>query len=167
MTQDNKKFEELIKKIQKAKQSGSLDLSLEEDLSIAIMNLISLEEHFFFTASKTGKPEYFDLLNEARNIRKSLLARMIKNSEGEVWCISKHLLAGSMRLIEVGTKYLSEGKKKDAEEVFGQAYNLYSLFWAVRLKLVDVKPFLREDAEKGKAWSFEDIVNKLVDCCEE
>src|SRR3989344_5536044 len=148
MTQDNKKFEELIKKIQKAKQSGSLDLSLEEDLSIAIMNLISLEEHFFFTASKTGKPEYFDLLNEARNIRKSLLARMIKNSEGEVWCISKHLLAGSMRLIEVGTKYLSEEKKKDAEEVFVQAYKLYSFFWAIRLKLTPIKPFLREDATK-------------------
>src|SRR3990167_8428839 len=108
---ENKKFEELIKKIQKAKQNGGLDLSLEEDLSIAIMNLVSLEEHFFFTASKTEKPEYFDLLNEVRSIRKSLLGRMIKNSEGQVWCISKHLLAGTMRLAEVGTKYLSEGKK--------------------------------------------------------
>ena len=164
---ENKKFEELIKKIQKAKQNGNLDLSLEEDLSIAIMNLISLEEHFFFTASKTKKTEYFDLLNEIRSIRKSLLGRMIKNSEGEVWCISKHLLAGTMRLIEVGMKYLSEEKKKDAEEVFVQAYKLYSFFWAIRLKLTPIKPFLREDATKGKPWSFEDIVNKLVDCCDE
>lgn len=166
MTQDNKKLEELIKKIQAAKQNGGLDLSLEEDLSIAIMNLVSLEEHFFFTASKTGKTEYFDTLNEVRSIRKSLLSRMIKNSEGEVWCISKHLLAGTMRLIEVGTKYLSEEKKKDAEEVFGQAYKLYSLFWAVRLKLVDVSG-LKKTEDLKKPWSFEDIVNKLVDCCDE
>jgi len=60
---DSEKFKQLIEKIQKAKQSGELDLSLEEDLSIAIMNLISLEEHFFFTAEKTEKREYLNLLN--------------------------------------------------------------------------------------------------------
>jgi len=50
---DNKKFEELLDKVQKMKKGNKIDLSLEEDLSIAIMNLISLEEHFFFTAMKS------------------------------------------------------------------------------------------------------------------
>lgn len=45
-------MKELIEKINKSKASSELDLSMEEDLSIAIMNLISLEEHFFFTAEK-------------------------------------------------------------------------------------------------------------------
>ena len=48
-------MEELIEKVNKLKATGELDLSMEEDLSIAIMNLISLEEHFFFTAKKRGK----------------------------------------------------------------------------------------------------------------
>ena len=30
------------------------DLSKQEDLSIALMNLISLEEHFYFSSMKTG-----------------------------------------------------------------------------------------------------------------
>ena len=35
--------QELIKKINELKSSGTVDLSMEEDLSIAIMNLVSLE----------------------------------------------------------------------------------------------------------------------------
>src|SRR4030042_6749220 len=98
MENQEQKINELLKKVNESKK-GKLDLSSDEDLSIAIMNLISIEEHFFFTGAKTGKPEYFDLLNQAREIRKDLLKRIIKDYEGEVWCISKHLLAASMRLM--------------------------------------------------------------------
>src|SRR4030043_558787 len=129
---DSKKIDEFINKVQKNKQN-ELDLSSDEDLSIAIMNLISIEEHFFFTGAKTGKPEYFDLLNTAREMRKELLKKIIKEYEGEVWCISKHLLAASMRLMEVGTKHLGQGDKKQAEDLFSTAYDLYSLFWGLNL----------------------------------
>ena len=88
-------FEELKKRVMEIKTSG-VDLSTEEDLSIAVMNLLSLEEHFFFTGAKTEKSEYYDLLYETREIRKVLLARMIQRTEGESWCISKHLLATVM-----------------------------------------------------------------------
>lgn len=161
-----KDFDNLIKKVESLKKSGSLDLSLEEDLSIAIMNLVSLEEHFFFTGAKTAKPEYYDWLSEVREVRKNLLARMIDKGEGETWCISKHLLATSMRLIEVGTKLQADGKKKEAKEVFGQGYKMYSLFWAVRLKVIDTAGF-KERAASEKPWTLKDIVNKLVDCCDE
>ena len=128
MNQDletKKKIEELLKKVEESKK-GKLDLSADEDLSVAVMNLISIEEHFFFTGAKTGKSEYFDLLNKTREMRKELLKKLVKDVEpgSEVWCISKHLLAASMRLIEVGTKYYSEGKKKEAEDLFSKAYDL-------------------------------------------
>ena len=162
----NPKFEDLIKQIEKMKQSGSVDLSTEEDLSLAIMNLISLEEHFFFTGAKTKKPEYFDLLIEVRETRKELLAKMMDKNEGETWCISKHLLATTMRLIEVGTKLQSDKKYKEAEEMFSRAYKMYSMFWALRLKLIDSKDF-KQIAKDEKPWTLEDIVNKMVDCCDE
>ena len=174
---DNKKFEELLDKVQKMKKGNKIDLSLEEDLSIAIMNLISLEEHFFFTAMKTNKPDYLDMLNETRAIRKAMLARMIDKHEGETWCVSKHLLAATMRLIEVGTKHLADGKKEEAIEVFESAHKIYAMFWALRLKLIDMQGITKlsedklniHDAGKDKsgAWQVEDIVNKLVDCCDE
>ena len=162
-------MEELLEKVKKIKESGSFDLSMEEDLSIAIMNLVSLEEHFYFTAEKTGKNEYFDLLAEVREIRKKLLAKMIDQHEGETWCISKHLLAATMRLIEVGTKLKSTGKNDEAEKTWKEAYRIYALFWGLRLKLINISdikksvPKLQEEKPKTK----EEVINKLLDCCNE
>ncbi|MEK7465709.1 MAG: hypothetical protein AAB631_02955 [Patescibacteria group bacterium] len=168
------KFEELVKKIQELKKAEKFDLSMDEDLSIAIMNLISLEEHFFYTAEKTGKDSYLDLLNETRAIRKELLGKMIPQHEGETWCISKHLLAGTMRIMEVGTKLLGAGKKEEAKQMFHNAYKVYSLFWALRLKLIDLAGVKKVpegklgNKDKGESgWSYQDIVNRLVNCCDE
>jgi len=166
MNEEQNKFSELIKKIERMKKSGEIDLSTEEDLSIAVMNLISLEEHFFFTSAKTGKEGYLDLLSQVREIRKSLLKKLIDKHEGETWCVSKHLLGTTMRLIEVGTKLYSDGKKDEAKEIYGKAHEIYSLFWALRLKLIDIAG-LKTVAAKEQSWALKDILNKLVDCCDE
>ncbi len=163
---EDKKFTELIKKVEELKSSGNFDLSMEEDLSIAVMNLISLEEHFFFTAQKTQKDDYLSLLQQTREIRKTMMARMINQHEGETWCITKHLLATTMRLIEVGTKLQSQNKTGEAKETFDSAYKVYSLFWAVRLKLIDLAGVTKKNDE-SKPMTYEDIVGKLVDCCKE
>lgn len=150
-------YDELMKRVDLAKKSG-IDLSTEEDLAIAVMNLISLEEHFFFTGAKTEKTEYYDLLHEVREMRKVLLGRMITKTEGESWCISKHLLATTMRLLEVGTKEQALGRKKEAAESFAFAYKAFNLFFALRLKIIEAKdlPMTHNDVLKG-----------LVDCCKE
>ncbi len=167
-----KELEDLINKINLSKK-GKLDLSRDEDLSIAVMNLISIEEHFFFTAEKTGKDEYFDLLRDVREIRKDLLKKLIKQPEGEVWCISKHLLAASMRLMEVGTKSLSQGNKAEAKDFFDKSYKLYSLFWAINLKLINVgeiKKISDDDISKNKKSGhvfdrLGELIKKAIDCC--
>lgn len=164
--ENQKKFEELIKKVEAMKKNGTVDLSTEEDLSLAIMNLIGLEEHFFFTGAKTGKEEYFNWLNEVRELRKELLGKMINRHEGETWCASKHLLSTTMRLMEVGTKLQSDGKKAEAKEMFARAHKMYSIFWGLRLKLLDL-PEIKKIGENEKPWTVEDITNKLVDCCDE
>ena len=134
-------MEEMIKKLDAEKKANPLDLSSDQDLSIALMNLVSLEEHFFFSGAKTGKTGFYDLINTVRNMRKELMERIVKKSsgdDGEVWCISKHLLAASMRLYEVGTKAMGAGKKKEAYEMFSKAYDLYSLFWGLNMHLIDL-----------------------------
>jgi hypothetical protein len=134
-------LEEMISQIDMAKKANPLDLSSDQDLSIALMNLISLEEHFFFSGGKTGKTGFYDLINTVRDMRKELMERIVKKStaeNGEVWCISKHLLAAAMRLMEVGTKAQAAGKKEDAANLFGKAYDLYSLFWGVNMDLIDL-----------------------------
>ena len=163
-TQPVASLETFLAKIEKARKEGGVDLSTAEDLSLAIMNLVSLEEHFFFTGIKTSKDEYFDTAQEIREMRKSLLAELMPNHEGETWCISKHLLATTMRLVEVGNKLHSEEKKEQAKEMFGKAYKVYSIFWALKLKLI-TGTTIKETAHNSSR--FEDLVNKLADCCDE
>ncbi len=169
-------IDEFIKKIKNSKKDNPLDLSTEEDLSIGIMNLISIEEHFFFTAQKTGDDKYFDLLAEVREMRKELMKKMIADYEGEVWCISKHLLAASMRLMEVGTKLLGRGKKPEAKEMFAKAYNLYNLFWGLNLGVLDSKGIGKVDENQldkndlKKNGVFDKLgamVKHAIDCCKE
>src|ERR1035437_6731906 len=159
-------YEEVVKRIEEMKKGKNFDLSTEEDLAVAIMNLISLEEHFFFTGSKTDKPEYFDLLQEVRSVRTKLLAKMIDKMEGETWCVSKHLLATSMRLFEVGTKLQSDNKKDEAKETFEQAYKMFNMFFALRLKIINLSG-MKDLTDKNKPMTMKDIMAKLVDCCDE
>ncbi len=105
------------------------ELSLAENLGVAIMNLISLEEHMFFSANKTGKDRYYGMLNEVREMRKEMLKNILVTYEGEGWCIGKHLLASSMRLLEVGTKALKNGGTAEAKPYFAKSYRLFQMFW--------------------------------------
>ena len=90
---------------------------------------------------------------------------MDKN-EGDSWCISKLLLAAAMRLMEVGTKLNGSGKKEESKEFFDRAYKMYSMFWALRLKLIDISG-IKQVGHDDKPWTVDDIVGKLVNCCDE
>jgi len=166
-----KNVNDLIEKVDAMKKQDKMDLSSDQDLTIAIMNLVSIEEHFFFTGAKTGNPKYYDLLSEIREIRKSLLKKIIKEYEGEVWCISKHLLAASYRLMEVGTKAQGNNKKEEAQEMFQKAYDLYSMFWGLNMKLIDIGDVKKIDDDaintkkKGFTGRLGALVKKVVDCC--
>ncbi len=128
-------------------ETKKADLTLKEDTSIAVMNLLSLEEHFAFTAMKTGNDIYLEILKEVRKIRVKLMKELVVNTEGELWCVSKHLLAATMRLMETSTKYL-DSDVKHAMEIEKQAFDLYSLFWF--LQKVGEKNVARKSSKKTK-----------------
>ncbi|OGM25640.1 hypothetical protein A3D00_02740 [Candidatus Woesebacteria bacterium RIFCSPHIGHO2_02_FULL_38_9] len=177
---DKKDITELLKKVESVTKQKKLDLSSGEDLSIGIMNLISIEEHLFYTSQKTKDKKYLDLLNEIRLMRTELMKEIIKDYEGEVWCISKHLLAASMRIMEVGTKELKKGDKEKAWNLFEKSYKLYSLFWGLNLGVVKTESVKRNSSEvnlidensvkKGSTSVFDklgSLVQKAIDCCRE
>ncbi len=185
-----KNVKEFVERIDSSKKVNPKDLSSDQDLTIAIMNLISIEEHLVFSGAKTGKTAFYDLVEEVREKRKTLMQKIIPAYEGEVWCISKHLLASSMRLMEVGTKQQSLGNKKQAYDLFNQAYDLYCLFWGLNMNMLniddvkwiednveDVKKLsakvnaavaeepAKEDAPQGALAKMKAFVRKAVDCC--
>ena len=171
---DPKKLQEFIDWFDSMKKQDKMDLSSDQDLSIAIMNLIWIEEHFFFTWAKLQKTEYYDMIKDIREMRKDLLKQIVKEYEWEVWCISKHLLSASMRLMEVWTKQLWIWKEKEAYDLFNKAYDLYSLFWWLNMwfissdwiKKINDNALDNKDTEKSWfMWKFWDLVRKAVNCC--
>lgn len=183
---------EFVEKIDSSKKVNPKDLSSDQDLTIAIMNLISIEEHLVFSGAKTGKNSFYDLIQNIREMRKNLMQKVIPSYEGEVWCISKHLLASSMRLMEVGTKQQSLGHKEDAYKLFNQAYELYCLFWGLNINMLNIRDVKwiedkTEDVQKisqkleeksqnseieskpeesaGTLAKMKAFVRKAVDCC--
>ena len=183
MSKENK-IKEFVEKIDATKKVNPKDLSSDQDLTIAIMNLISIEEHLMFSGAKTGKTEFYDLINEVREMRKNAMLKIIPSYEGEVWCISKHLLAASMRVFEVGTKALAAGDKQTAYDLFDQSYGLYCMFWGLNMGMLtgdkkDVKTSKKvapakaapiatpvaKSEEKGSMSKLKSWVRKAVNCC--
>lgn len=143
---------EFVERIDASKKVNPKDLSSDQDLSIAIMNLISIEEHLVFSGAKTGKTSYYDLIKDIRETRKNLLQKIIPSYEGEVWCMSKHLLATSMRLMEVGTKQQTLGHDEEAYKMFNTAYDMYCLFWGLNMGMMETKElkWIEPDLEEVK-----------------
>ena len=143
---------EFVERVDASKKLNPKDLSSDQDLTIAIMNLISIEEHLMISGAKTGKNSFFDMIRDIRETRKNLMLKIIPAYEGEVWCISKHLLATSMRLMEVGTKQQSMNNTEEAYKLFKQAYDLYCLFWGLNMNLIDTKDvkWISDSDEKTK-----------------
>lgn len=162
-----KTYKDLLKRVSEFKLETNIDLSSGEDLSIGMMNLISIEEHLFFTSQKTKSKKYLDLLNEVRQLRTELMKTLITDYEGEVWCISKHLLASSMRVMEVGTKELRKGNKEKAEDLFEKSYQLYSLFWGLVLSSDKKTTKLKMPIDKSVFSKLGILVQKAIDCCRE
>ena len=185
-------LKEFVERVDASKKKNPKDLSSDQDLTIAIMNLISIEEHLIFSGAKTGKNKFYDMVQDIRELRKNLMLQVIPTYEGEVWCISKHLWASSMRLMEVGTKQQSMGNKDKAYQLFSQAYDLYCLFWGLNMNLVDTKDvqWANDDEEKAQKiianlnsskkglvkkeeepisstlfGKLKSVVRKAVDCC--
>ena len=109
----------LVEKADMAKKVNPLDLSSDQDLTVALMNLIVLED------LSVGYPELLDVVH---NSRIELMSRVVSAARGgDIWCISKHLLGDAMRLIN---------EKNSA--AYNRAYELYSLFWGLNMGLIDV-----------------------------
>lgn len=161
------KVDNFIKTIQNVKEKNQLDLSAWEDLSIGIMNIVSLEEHAFFSYIKTQDKKFLEILENVREMRKELLKLIVKDDDGsEKWCMSKHFLASSMRMFEVGNRMLHEGNKEEADKFYKNSAELYGMFWKLNTGIEDGKNSkinIKNEEKKGIFHS----IKKMLECCKE
>lgn len=122
-----------VEKADSAKKANPLDLSSDQDLTIALMNLAVLERNFGLSG---------ELMDVVSDIRQDLMKKIVAPSSDK-WEVTKYLLAESMQLMVDGNRALDTGKNKDAYALYNRSYELYSLFWGINMGLISVS-----DAEK-------------------
>ncbi len=163
------KTDNFVKTILNVKEKNELDLTAGEDLSVALMNIVSLEEHSFFSYVKTKDEKFLSILEICRELRKKLLAKIVNkdengDDESEKWCMSKHLLAGSMRLFEVGNRLLHEGKSEEAKEMYNDSAELYGLFWKLNIDKENSGNYaiFRPEFSNGQFGKTGNTINQIV-----
>jgi len=162
------KTDNFVKKMVEIREKNELDLSMGEDLSIALMNIVSLEEHAFFSYVKTNEDKFLGILETCRELRKRLLSKIVKkDDDSEKWCMSKHLLASSMRIYEVGNRLLHENKKEEAKKMYKDSAELYGLFWKLNIDSNSLEDKNKINYKSEERKSIFSGIKKLLECCKE
>ena len=78
--------------------------------------------------------------------------------------MSKHFLASSMRLFEVGNRLLHDNKAEEARQMYEDSAELYALFW--QLNGLGSKNQEIKIKSKDKKSIFSSI-KELLKCCKE
>lgn len=111
----------LMKKVSVAdeqRKTNPLDLSSDQDLTIALINLIAIED-------ATPDSQIGEMV---RNIRKKLMARMV--ADGNTQAQAHEYLSQAAREMNKAIQFQKTGDKKAAYEKYDATYEAYVLFLA-------------------------------------
>lgn len=137
-TKHKKDLKSAIANADAAKKVNPLDLSSDQDLTIALMNLIAIEDEYYVTGAKNG------LGQMVHDIRARLMARIVPASRMD---LSVRLLGRAMHMIDDGIRVLADDNQVAAYAMFDGAYELYSLFWGLNMGLVSENEILKSNVE--------------------
>jgi len=104
------------------------DVGMANDMMFLLKNLLGAEEHSAISYAITKESKWAEALKIVRELRTKWMSPLVKKETSEIWCFSKHILASSEALIEVGNRFLSTGQQKESKEAFKDATNLMILF---------------------------------------
>lgn len=111
----------LMKKVSVAdeqRKANPLDLSSDQDLTIALINLIAIED-------ATPDSQIGEMV---RNIRKKLMARMVADENTQVQ--AHEYLSQAAHEMNKAIQFQKTGDKKAAYEKYDATYEAYVLFLA-------------------------------------
>lgn len=127
--------DKLIKKVavaDNAKKANKLDLSSDQDLTIGLMNLISIERYI----ENDAEHDFSQLKSMVNDLRVALMNKIVKKSDKnfDVLC---DLLGRSAVMMNDGFVALENQNEVRAYELFDAAFGAYSMFWGVCMGLTD------------------------------
>ena len=122
-----KSISKRVEQIDDQKKVNPLDLSSDQDLTVALMNLIAVED--MVNAGALG--------DMVRDVREKLMRPIVRDMDNAE--MLRDLLGGAMRMMDDGCDLLANGKQSAAYDAFNRSYELYSVFWGLNMGMVDKK----------------------------
>lgn len=122
-----KSISKRVEQIDDQKKVNPLDLSSDQDLTVALMNLIAVED--MVNAGALG--------DMVRDVREKLMRPIVRDMDNAE--MLRDLLGGAMRMMQDGCDLLANGKQSAAYDAFNRSYELYSVFWGLNMGMVDKK----------------------------
>ena len=106
-----------------AKKVNPLDLSADQDLTIALMNMVAIEK-------QSSSPQLVQMVQEMRT---NLMRPLLNNSvyEGDVWDASENMLNSAVLHMDAGLRALESGEKETAYVAFDSAYEAWVVFMGI------------------------------------
>ena len=113
-----KSVKQLVENADKSRKNNPLDLSSDQDLTIALMNLVAIEE--------TVPNEQVGQM--VSKIRKNLMKRMIMDTN--TWKQAYEFLAQAEQYIKSAEKAQENSDNMSAYDMYNSAYESYVLYLA-------------------------------------
>lgn len=104
------------------------DVGFIDDAIFYLQNMIAAETHALESYVSTKDEKWIDIAKKLRRNRSKRMYRLIPENQGELYCLSKHLLACSMALKELGNRYTEDDEEELAKECFKESTLYESLF---------------------------------------
>jgi len=110
-------------------KNSDSDLGKFQELFAAVQHLTNIEDHLYQTAMETGKEEYLVMHQSIRKLRAKYLKMLMTNTEGNLWCIGKHLCAVTYRLKECASKWQDAKDINTSKIMLEDSKELTALFY--------------------------------------
>ncbi len=122
-----KSVKKLVERSDNAKKVNPLDLSSDQDLTIALMNLVAIED-----LSPTGQ-----IAHMVRDVREKLMSPMLTQikSDKNAQESARQLLAQATKNMSDGNRAMESGEKNMAYRMYDAAYEAYVLYLATIYRL--------------------------------
>lgn len=99
----------------------NLDVGFLDDALSLIQNLGSAEHHLASSYAETKDQDYIELLTVVRRDRSEVLSRICPKSEGQLYCMIKHISVAMQNFKELANRFLEEGNLDCAEDYLEKA----------------------------------------------
>ena len=102
-------------------ENDGKDVGMIQDFLFFLQNAVAMEHHCLESFGTTKNEQQYQVAEKVREIRSKWMYRIIKDSQDQIYCETKHGSGCAQGLKEMGNRYASIGNEDLAKECFNDS----------------------------------------------